>query len=171
MPGCPRQVSWQGTPIRDLHLRNILDAPQANKHMLYVHRFTRDNHVFFEFHPYHFLVKDSTTTIPLLRGRCVGGLYPPMLHGATVSPEALLSAQPSVDLWHRRLGHPGSFSFHQVISQNKLLVDPSNNVAHVCNACQMAKSHQLPFPSSNNKSSVPLQLIHTDVWGPVIHSS
>jgi hypothetical protein len=91
-------------------------------------------------------------------------------HGAVVSPEALLSVRPSVDLWHRHLGHPGSFSFRQVINQNKLLVAPLNNTAHVCNACQTAGSHQLPFSSSNNKSSVPLQLIHTDVWGPAIRS-
>jgi hypothetical protein len=64
------------TPIRALHLQNILHAPHANKHLLSVHRFTRDNRVFFEFHPYHFLVKDSITRICLLRGRCVSDLYP-----------------------------------------------------------------------------------------------
>jgi hypothetical protein len=65
-----------GTPFSDLHLHNILHAPQANKHLLSMHRFTRDNRVFLEFHPYNFLVKDSTTRIPLLRSRHVGGLYP-----------------------------------------------------------------------------------------------
>jgi hypothetical protein len=73
------------TPIQTLHLRNILHAPQANKHLLSVHRFTRDNNVFFEFHPYHFLIKDTPTRIPLLRGRCVGGLYPLHHNGATSS--------------------------------------------------------------------------------------
>jgi hypothetical protein len=136
-----------------------------------VHRFTRDNCVFFEFHPYHFLVKDSTTRIPLLHCRCVGGLYPLMMHGAPMSLEALLSAHPSTDLWHMRLGHLGSFSFRQIVNQHKLLNGPSNNAAYVYSTCQMAKSHQLLFLVSNNKSSAPLQLMHTDVWGPAIRSS
>jgi hypothetical protein len=72
------------TPLRAL-LQNILHAPQANKHLLSVHRFTRDNRVFFEFHSYHFLIKDSITRTPLLRGRCVGGLYPLTSHGSPMS--------------------------------------------------------------------------------------
>jgi hypothetical protein len=95
------------TPIHSLQLRNILHAPQANKHLLSVHRFTHDNHIFFEFHPFHFLVKDSTTKIPLLCGRCVDELYPLSFHGASKTPTALLS-RPSAELWH--LGHPGSFA-------------------------------------------------------------
>jgi hypothetical protein len=159
------------TPIRALHLRNILHAPQANKHLLSVHQFTRDNHVFFEFHPYHFLIKDTTTRIPLLRGRCVGGLYPLSFHGAPMTPAALLASRPSADMWHQRLGHPGSFALQKVFSQNNLLCFPSNKSATVCNACQMAKSHQLPFHNSSALSTVPLELVHTDVWGPALHSS
>jgi hypothetical protein len=34
------------TPTRALHLRHILHAPQATKHLLYVHHFTRDNNIF-----------------------------------------------------------------------------------------------------------------------------
>jgi hypothetical protein len=159
------------TPIGALHLRNILHAPQANKHLLSVHRFTRGNHVFFEFHPYHFLIKDTTTRIPLLRGRCVGGLYPLSFHGAPMTPAALLASRPSADMWHQRLGHPGSFALQKVFSQNNLLCFPSNKSAIVCNACQMAKRHQLPFHNSSALSTVPLELVHTDVWGPALHSS
>jgi histone deacetylase 1/2 len=36
----------------------------------------------------------------------------------------------------------------------------------MCNACRQAKSHQLPFPLSTHVSTSPLELIHTDVWGP-----
>ena len=36
----------------------------------------------------------------------------------------------------------------------------------VCNACQLARSHQLPYTSSFHWSSSPLELIFSDVWGP-----
>lgn len=36
----------------------------------------------------------------------------------------------------------------------------------ICNACQLAKSHQLPYVPSNHRTLAPLDLIHSDVWGP-----
>lgn len=40
----------------------------------------------------------------------------------------------------------------------------------VCDACQQAKSHQLPYPKSSSVSSFPLQLVFSDVWGPAPES-
>jgi hypothetical protein len=54
---------------------------------------------------------------------------------------------------------------HKLISHLHLLVlDDFNNSVH--NACQQAKSHQLPYSLSNNSVSSPLELIYSDVWGP-----
>jgi histone deacetylase 1/2 len=36
----------------------------------------------------------------------------------------------------------------------------------VCDACQQAKSHQLPYPKSSSISKFSLDLIFSDVWGP-----
>jgi histone deacetylase 1/2 len=36
----------------------------------------------------------------------------------------------------------------------------------VCDPCQQAKSHQLPYPISTSVSTAPLQLVFSDVWGP-----
>lgn len=38
----------------------------------------------------------------------------------------------------------------------------------VCNACQQAKSHQLPYYRSLNKSSSPLELVFSGVWGATL---
>jgi hypothetical protein len=37
--------------------------------------------------------------------------------------------------------------------------------AHICDACQQAKSHQLPFPKSISVSKAPLERMFSDVWG------
>jgi hypothetical protein len=47
----------------------------------------------------------------------------------------------------------------------------SESSSSVYNACQLAKSHQLPFSSSIHKSSAPLELIFSDVWGHAPQSS
>jgi histone deacetylase 1/2 len=41
-----------------------------------------------------------------------------------------------------------------------------SNKESVCDACQEAKSHQLPYPKLHSVSTQPLQLIFSDVWGP-----
>jgi hypothetical protein len=38
----------------------------------------------------------------------------------------------------------------------------------VCDACQQAKSHQLPFSDSTRVTTKHLELVHSDVWGPAI---
>jgi histone deacetylase 1/2 len=40
----------------------------------------------------------------------------------------------------------------------------------VCNACQQANIHQLPYPKSTSVSTIPLELVFSDVWGPAPES-
>ena len=68
-----------------------------------------------------------------------------------------------VVLWHFRLGHPA----HKIV--NKVLSACSLTLEHwtsVCEPCQMAKSHRLPFILSKSKASQPFSLVHFDLWGP-----
>jgi hypothetical protein len=48
---------------------------------------------------------------------------------------------------------------------NKLSCSRDNS-SSVCDACQLAKSHQLPYTHSIHHSTSPLEIIHSDVWGP-----
>ena len=66
-------------------------------------------------------------------------------------------------LWQHRLGHP-SFGYLK-----HLLHDLFSNVTHLnfkCDTCILAKSHRAFHPLSMNKSVIPFDLIHYDVWGP-----
>ena len=35
-----------------------------------------------------------------------------------------------------------------------------------CDVCEFAKNKRVSFPLTNNKSSHPFDLIHSDIWGP-----
>src|SRR6266540_1631631 len=66
-------------------------------------------------------------------------------------------------LHHRRLGH---MSF---VTLGKLYPTLYNKVSKgslVCDACQYGKQIRSSYISSDNRSKVPLQVIHSDVWGP-----
>ena len=76
------QASLLSSSSRRLRLRNVLRVPLVTRPLLSVRKFTYDNDVFCEFHPFHLFVKDRATREVLLRGRihqgpvCVGGAIP-----------------------------------------------------------------------------------------------
>jgi histone deacetylase 1/2 len=154
------------TPTHDLHLNNILHVPQATKSLLSTSRLACDNNAFVEYVSNSFFVKYQETREVLLHDRCVDGLYPlPSPSTSSLGRHAHGAAKSSSSLWHRHLGHPSSVVVHQVLRDNTIPFSKSNKES-VCDACQMARSHQLPYPKSTSASTSPLELVFSDVWGP-----
>jgi hypothetical protein len=48
------------TPYHHILLNRVLHVPCKKKRLIYVHKLTSDNHVYLEYHPRYFLVKDQT---------------------------------------------------------------------------------------------------------------
>jgi hypothetical protein len=156
------------TPSRNLELRNVLHVPHATKNLISTHRFSLDNNVFFEIHPWFFLVKDRDTRTTLLKGNCHRGLYP--LPSSCHKKLALGVNKPSLARWHDRLGHPAFQVVERVLRDYNLPHQVESNKEYVCGPCQQAKSHQLPYSKSSSVSNQPLELIFSDVWGPAPES-
>jgi histone deacetylase 1/2 len=155
------------THDQNIHLKDVLHVPDATKNLASAHRLTRDNNAFIEIHPEFFCIKDQVTRKVLLDGPCQDGLYP-VPESSSFSPsskQAYGVFKPSHHRWHSRLGHPASSIVQRVISHNKLPCSSENNES-VCEACQKAKSHQLPYSRSTSVSHHPLELVYSDVWGP-----
>lgn len=53
---------------------------------------------------------------------------------------------------------------------NKTLKSASD--LDICNACQLGKSHHLPFQHVHSRSKVPFERIHANLWGsyPVVYT-
>nr|XP_011465358.1 PREDICTED: uncharacterized protein LOC105351732 [Fragaria vesca subsp. vesca] len=71
-------------------------------------------------------------------------------------------------LWHRRLGHP-SFGVMKK-SMPSLFLGIHESILH-CETCALAKSHRSSYPLSFHSSTMPFELIHSDVWGPSKYST
>ena len=54
--GCSNVIPSSSSPHL-LHLNNLLYVPSITKNLVSVSKFSRDNSVFFEFHPYSYFVK------------------------------------------------------------------------------------------------------------------
>jgi hypothetical protein len=57
-----------------------------------------------------------------------------------------------------------------VISKNILPGFNESSLEVVCDTCQQAKSHQLPYSRSSSVSKAPLDLLYLDVWEPACES-
>ncbi|KAH9648420.1 retrovirus-related pol polyprotein from transposon RE1 [Citrus sinensis] len=96
---------------------------------------------------------------------CVNPLSVQIKSGFPVSFHA--SSNVSVSLLHNRLGHPSKHVV-QTLLRNSCINISSDNKQQLefCNACQLGKLHQFHFSATEIKSKNPLELIHTDLWGP-----
>uniref|UniRef100_A0A2N9J182 Integrase catalytic domain-containing protein n=1 Tax=Fagus sylvatica TaxID=28930 RepID=A0A2N9J182_FAGSY len=113
----------------------------------------------------------------LYKGLSKNGLYPihtlpsspSMSPSASASPpiSAFLSSKNKWQLWYHRLGHPSDRVLVSVIPALSSCISVSNkHVQHHCKHCLIGKMHRLPFTHSQFQSTQPLELVHSDVWGP-----
>jgi hypothetical protein len=155
---------------RDLFLNNILHVPKSSKNLASVHHIASDNNVFLELHPDFFFTKDRESRKTLLESRSRGGLYPLLCSTSTSasSKQVFGVSKDSTSIWHARFGHPSSTIVRFVLRKNSLPFSSSPSPESVCDACQLAKSHQLSYPISTSTSKAPLELIFSDVWGLVV---
>ena len=76
-------------------------------------------------------------------------------------------------LWHRRFGHLNEQSTQKLVKKgmvNKLDYDTSCEIG-ICEACIGGKQCKNSLMSSMTETSVPLELVHSDVCGKIGHKS
>lgn len=159
---------------QNLKLKNVLHALAITKNLLSVSKFTADNDVLIEFDAYGCFVKDKRSGETLLKGKLKEGLYEfqnPKARCGSNNPAVqndvhlAFSVSDSIKkLWHLRLGHPSERVLNQVLKSCNVKI--KENEPYFCEPCQYGKNKALPFKLSDSRANTPLQLIHTDLWGP-----
>ena len=74
-----------------------------------------------------------------------------------------------IEMWHKRISHINIQKLKMMQHKNLVSGLPKfryTALEHVCSACQFGKQSRLPFARHVRESTRPLQLIHSDVWGP-----
>ncbi|KAJ0853298.1 putative RNA-directed DNA polymerase [Helianthus annuus] len=151
--------------LGNLALNNVLVVPNLTKNLLSIGKLTEDNPVDVIFsHPY-FYIQDRQTKETLARGCREDGLYVlRQTHEALVSSSSCPKA--SFELWHARLGHVNFDVISMLktkgyVSFTSVLPKPG-----LCSPCELAKAKRQPFLSNDKRASLPLEIIHCDLWGP-----
>jgi hypothetical protein len=112
----------------------------------------------------------------LLKRSCRGRLYPLLASSCGklafgVNKVACSAIKPSIKRWHNCLGHLAIPIVQRVVWNFSLPCLAQEDLNSMCDVCQQAKTHQLPYPKSTSVSNHPLELIISDVWGAAPKSS
>jgi hypothetical protein len=121
------------TPHCPIYLNNILYVPRTTKNLVFIYHLTSDTSISVEFHPLFFVIKDMRTKNILLKGRCVGGMYPLPIDTIKQVCHAMRS---SINTWHNHLGHASARVVKQVVSSNNILCSKESMKQSICDDCQ-----------------------------------
>ena len=148
-------------------LQDVYHVPGMKKNLLSVAQLTSSGH-YVLFGPQNVKVfRDlKISENPTMEGRRLESVYVMSAESAYVDKTR---RNETADLWHMRLGHVSYSKLSVMVKKSMLKGLPQLDVRTntVCAGCQYGKAHQLPYEESKFKAKKPLELIHSDVFGPV----
>jgi len=115
----------------------------------------------------HAIIQDSKGDVKMIAERH-GDLF--YVRESCQEANAVTDTKPSkVELWHGRFGHINFRDLHNM--KRKASVEGMDfsivNIPPDCKICIAAKLPRLPFPKVASRSSRKLEIIHTDLCGPM----
>ncbi|KAE8705435.1 hypothetical protein F3Y22_tig00110429pilonHSYRG01243 [Hibiscus syriacus] len=154
-----------------VQLQDVYHVPGMKKNLLSVAQLTSSGH-YVLFGPQDVKVYRDVkiTETPTMEGRRLESIYVMSAESAYVDRTR---KNETSDLWHMRLGHVSYSKLSVMVKKSMLKGLPQLDVRTdtVCAGCQYGKAHQLPYDESKFKAKEPLELVHSDVFGPVKQQS
>lgn len=154
------EVVLEITDERKVRLQDVLLVPDLGSSLISVSKIVRNG---FEVIFKEDLCKITKNGTEVLTAMKMNGLY-------TVSPSRMFagkteSKEEDLMLWHRRLGHINPSYIRKL---NIVKMDSADDTKFSCTCCIEGKMARKPFPPSDEKqSSRILELVHSDVCGPM----
>ena len=160
-----------GKDVRGVEFTQVLHVPKLRNNLLAVLFLTRHRNYNVDIGAHHmnfihggknvFVASIKNNNIAYLDGTTV----PSMEHAQFTATLPL-----NYDLWHRRLGHHNFDGVKRLINQNLvtgMTLNSKDKPDPICEPCLAGKMHAHPFPLSPHHAKRPLELIHSDVHGPL----
>eukprot|EP00794_Sanderia_malayensis_P011707 gene11707-biopygen9383 len=157
-----------GNEKLNMSLKSVLYVPKIRNKLLSLPSMTEKGvEVQFKGQSCKVVINDKVYNI----GHKHGKLYKLNLEPETTCCYASTKATDDLSLWHNRFGHLG-YDNLQMLS-DKSMVDGIEHKGKTemnkeCESCAFGKQNRSPFPKkSSHRSTQPLELIHSDVCGPM----
>ena len=158
-----------GRKLCSVVFSNVLHVPALNQNLLSVLTLTSK-------HAFRVIIDSNTMEFVKDKVPCFYASVADRValsSGSTVQSNVASPAQVSdYQLWHHRFCHLShgrlkSLVEHQSVSDLKLPGVPPAASIPICPACMDGKQTHDSFPQSASRRSIPLQLVHSDLHGPL----
>src|SRR5579859_679253 len=101
--------------------------------------------------------------------RAAGGLFRLRTPTNSFAYAAQVTNPPElpIDIWHRRMGHLGEDNVRKLAKMVDGMGIKVRTTVGVCEACLEGKQHRQPSHQPATRAKEPLELIHSDLCGPI----
>ena len=170
-----RALHPKGTYIA---LKEVLYVPKLMKNLLSVRTMTKQDAEVRFIGDKCLVVKQNKngTSCTVEIGKSVNGglykLYSPVISKPSEEKACFATTNGSLSLWHQRYGHLNMkdithISKNDVVDGMKTCNEKEENIDD-CESCALGKMHRLPHPKqSENRANKILEMVHTDLCGPM----
>jgi hypothetical protein len=154
----------EGSVVLDGNLRitNVLYVPRLNCSLISVSQLSDELNCTVQFTNKLCVMQDRTSRMLIGAGKRKDGLY--YFQGIRREKICKTDGVNSVDLWHKRMGHPSMKITQMIPGANKHENGSEFNKA--CDICFRAKQTREKFPLSEHNACNIFEIIHCDLWGP-----
>jgi transposase InsO family protein len=159
------------TDVRSITFHQVLCVPTFIVNQLSVPQLDHQGYKIVHGHQSATIIDENEVSI--LTGELQNGLYILNCRIRWVTQVHAMSNDVSgttLKLLHRRLGHPGMRATRELLNGNAvlgLMHDLHACEEDYCEVCRNSKEHRAHFAPSSHKCTQPLQLIHSDLMGPL----
>lgn len=96
-----------------------------------------------------------------------GGLYWLTCKKRNITANVAKGRNDENELWHKRLGHLGMTNVMKLSKMANGMSKSMTSELSLCESCLKGKQTRLPFDGTRPRAKRPLQLVHSDICGPV----
>ena len=145
---------------------SVLYIPSFPFQLLSIGRITKTLKCRVIFYAHRVIFQDLATKKTIGEGFFLQGLYylSSSSQNNTKNQVSIFSSiRQEQSLWHQRLAHPSDSVLTKLMPHLEI-----KNFA--CDTCHLSKSTRLPFPTSTSRANRMFDVVHSDIWGPILES-
>lgn len=165
--GTAQLLTSNGVDKKLINLCDTLLVRDLRQNLMSVSKITdRDHEVLFQNEKA--IIRDKNGTIKMVADR-VSDLYYIRDDNVKAEASSIRKDKENLKLWHKRLGHVNTRDLVDMVKKGAAFgIDVGAECsAPACSICMRGKCASLPFNSSTSKCHKKLEIIHTDLCGPM----
>ena len=148
----------------DVQMKDVYHVPNLSKNLMSVSKLTqKGNSVNFCLNEFQII---NSNGVLIAAGRSTDQIYKLKIKLEKLTSNSATNKKHSKMIWHRRLGHFGGKFLNEYLKEHRIIIN-QNEKLNFCNSCAHGKQHRFPFKKSKSISKSILDLVHSDLCGPM----